>query len=39
MNLSTKQKRTQNRLVVAMGNGGGSGMDWEFGLVDVNYYI
>ena len=29
----------ENRLVVAKGEGGGRGMDWEFGLVDTNYYI
>ena len=34
MNLSTKQEHTQTwyRLVVAKGEGGGSGMDWEFGV-------
>ena len=34
LNLSTKQKQThrQNRLVDAKGEGGGSGMDWEFGV-------
>ena len=33
-NLSTKQKLTdiQSRLVVATGERGGSGMDWEFGI-------
>ena len=32
MNLSTKQKQThiENRLVVAKGEEGGSGMDWKF---------
>ena len=32
MNLSTKQKRTQteNKLVVAKGEGVGGGMKWEF---------
>ena len=32
MNLSTKDRLTdtENRLVVAKGWGGGSGMDWEF---------
>ena len=29
----------ENRFVVAKGEGGGRGMDWEFGLVDTNYYI
>ena len=29
----------ENRFVVAKGEVGGSGMDWEFVLVDVNYYI
>ena len=28
----TRQKQTQNRLVVAKGDGGGGGMDWEFGV-------
>ena len=34
MNLSTKQKQThiENRLVVARGKEGGSGMDGEFGV-------
>ena len=35
MNLSTKQKQThrlENRLVVVKGLGGGSGIDWEFGV-------
>ena len=34
MNLLTKQKETyiENRLVVAKGEGGRSGMDWEFGV-------
>ena len=33
MNLSTEKKLTdmENRLVVAKGEWGGSGMDWEFG--------
>ena len=33
-NLSTQQKQThiENRTVVAKGAGGGSGMDWEFGV-------
>ena len=41
MILSTKQKHTdiENRLMVAKGEGGWSGIDWEFGLVDTNYYI
>ena len=32
MNRSTKQKETdiENRLVVAKGDGGGGGKDWEF---------
>jgi len=40
MNLSTEKKlmNMENRLVVAKG-GGGSGMDWEFGLTDANYGI
>ena len=35
MNLFTQEKETQdieNRLVVAKWEGGGSGMDWEFGV-------
>ena len=34
INLSTKQRLTdiENRLVVAKGEGRGSGMDWEFGV-------
>ena len=35
MNLSTEKKQThghENRLVVAKGEGGGSGMDWESGV-------
>jgi len=28
-----------NRLVVAKGEGGGGGMDWELGLADAKYYI
>ena len=33
MNSSTKQKQTRRyRLVVAKGEGGGSKMDWEFGV-------
>ena len=34
MNLSTEKKimDMENRLVVAKGEGGGSGMDWEFGV-------
>ena len=34
MNVSTKQKQTDvdNRLVVAKGDGGGGGMEWEFGI-------
>ena len=41
INLSTKQKQThrQSRLVVAKRERGESGMDWEFGIIDVNYYI
>ena len=41
MNLSTKQKQThiENRLVVAKWEGRGSGMDGEFGLVDVKYFM
>ena len=43
MNLSMKQKQThtdiENRLVVAKGEWGRGGMDWEFGLADANYYI
>ena len=31
MNISTKQKETQNRLVVAKREGGVEGKDWEFG--------
>ena len=30
---------TENRLVVAKGKRGGSGMIWEFGLVNANYSI
>ena len=29
----------ENRLVLAKGERGGSGMDWEWGLVDENYSI
>ena len=29
----------ENRLVFAQGERGRRGMDWEFGLVDANYYI
>ena len=29
----------ENRLVVTKREGGGNGMDWEFGLVDENCYI
>ena len=29
----------ENRLVVAKGKAGGGGKDWEFGIVDANYYI
>ena len=34
MNLSTEKKimDMENRLVVGQGGGGGSGMDWEFGV-------
>ena len=34
MNLSTKQKQThiENKLTVAKAEGGGGGMDWEFGI-------
>ena len=32
MNLSTKQTHIGNRLVVAKGDGGGEGMEWEFGI-------
>ena len=32
MNLPTKQKLTENRLVVAKGEGGVGGMDWEIGI-------
>ena len=34
MNLSTEKKimDLENRLVVAWGEGGGSGMDWELGV-------
>ena len=40
MNLSTKRPTDiENRLVVAKGERGGSGIDREFGLVDANYYI
>ena len=31
MNLSTKQKQKENRLVVAKGEGG-EGIEWEFGI-------
>ena len=40
MNLSIVQKQNmENRLVVAEGEWGGSGMDWDFGVVDENYYV
>ena len=42
MNLSTKQKenhRYREQTVVAKGEGGGSGIDWELGLLNANYYI
>ena len=29
----------QNRLVITKWEGRGNGMDWEFEVVDVNYYI
>ena len=32
MNLSMKQKHTDNKLVVVKGEGGGGGMEWEFGI-------
>ena len=32
MNLSAKQKQTQNRPVVAKGEGVGGGMEWEVGV-------
>lgn len=28
-----------SRLMVAKGEEGGSGVDWEFGVVDANYYV
>jgi len=40
--LSTKQKQShkhREQIVVAKREGGGSEMDWEFGVVDANYYI
>ena len=42
MNLSAKQKQTQGHRepdVWLPRGGGGSGMDWELGLVDAGYYI
>ena len=42
MNLSVKQKRTHRRrqqTCGCQGDGGGSGMDGEFGLVDANCYV
>ena len=42
MNLSTKQKHTHRQreqtVVVGVGWGRREKMDWEIGLVDVNYY-
>ena len=40
MNFSTEKKIVdlQNRLVVAKGEEGGSGMDGEFGVSRSNYY-
>ena len=42
MNLSTKQKQSHKHrdlLVVAKGEKEEGGMDWEFGVVEANYYI
>ena len=42
MNLSAKQKQThwhREQTLGCQGREGGSGMDWEFGLVNANYYI
>ena len=41
MNLSTGKKLMdlENRLVVGKGEGERSGMDWNLGLRDANYYI
>ena len=40
MNLSTKQRLTdmENRTVVAKGEEGGSGVDWEFGVHRCNLF-
>ena len=42
INLSIKQKQItdiENRLAVAKGERGGSGMYWEFEVSDANYHI
>ena len=41
MNLSTEKKimDLENRLVVAKGEGEGSGMDWGLGLIDADYCL
>ena len=42
MSLSTEQKETyrhREQICGCQGGGGGSRIDWEFGLVDENYYI
>ena len=42
MNLSIEQKQTHRHgeeTCGCQGGGGGSEMDWEFGVVDENYYI
>ena len=33
------ESRTQNRLVIAKGQGVGGRMEWEVGLADVSLYI
>ena len=42
MNLSIEKNQTHGlgeQTRGCQGEGGGSGMDWEFGLVEANYYI
>ena len=42
MILSTEKKQTQGhgeQTCDCQGGGGGSGMDWEFGVIDANYCL
>ena len=39
MKLFMKQTHRHSRPVVAKGEKGGGGTDWEFGIRDANYYI